>query len=247
MLRFFMTIILNLYYVPYAIHKMRYAVAHPEIYTEERKYKIARGIIKKIKDAGLIFTKVSGAENLPKDTGYIMYPNHQGKYDALGIIATHKKPCAVVVDDAKSHMIVANEFYNLTGSKRLVKGDLRQNAKLIFDMTNEVKNGRHFIIFPEGGYTNNKNRMCTFKPGCFKASLQSKTPIVPVALIDSYTVFNTFTIGPVFTQVHYLKPIPYEEYKDMKTPEIAAMVKERIAEKIYEIKKVRPYPEENHE
>jgi 1-acyl-sn-glycerol-3-phosphate acyltransferase len=35
-------------------------------------------------------------------------------------------------------------------------------------------------------------------------------------------------------QLHYLKPIPYEEYKDLKPAELAALVKERIAEKIRE-------------
>ena len=32
-----------------------------------------------------------------------------------------------------------------------------------------------------------------------------------------------------------LKPIEYDEYKDMKTKDIAALVKERIEEKIKEI------------
>jgi 1-acyl-sn-glycerol-3-phosphate acyltransferase len=29
-------------------------------------------------------------------------------------------------------------------------------------------------------------------------------------------------------QIHYLPVIPYEEYKDMKTPELAQMVHDRI-------------------
>ena len=37
------------------------------------------------------------------------------------------------------------------------------------------------------------------------------------------------------TQVHFLDPIPYEEYKDMKTPEIAEMVRGRIEAKVNEV------------
>ena len=33
-------------------------------------------------------------------------------------------------------------------------------------------------------------------------------------------------------QVHFLKPISYEEYKDLKTPDLAALVKSRIQETI---------------
>jgi 1-acyl-sn-glycerol-3-phosphate acyltransferase len=35
--------------------------------------------------------------------------------------------------------------------------------------------------------------------------------------------------------VYYLKPITYEEYKDMRTQEIATLVKERIEEKLREL------------
>ena len=38
--------------------------------------------------------------------------------------------------------------------------------------------------------------------------------------------------GKVVTQIHYLDPIPYEDYKDMKDTEIAEMVKSKIQERI---------------
>lgn len=60
----------------------------------------------------------------------------------------------------------------------------------------------------------------------------AKAPIVPVVLIDSYKVFNSFNMKPVTVQVRFLKPIRYEEYKTMKTMEIANIVKSRIEEEI---------------
>ena len=51
---------------------------------------------------------------------------------------------------------------------------------------------------------------------------------MPVALVDSFKPFDTNTIRPVTVQVHFLEPMYYEEYKDMKTTEIAAIVQERI-------------------
>ena len=67
-----------------------------------------------------------------------------------------------------------------------------------------------------------------FKGGTFKIALKSHCPIVPVAMIDCYQVFDNNTIKPVKAQIHYLKPIEYDEYKDLKTPEIAALVQSRI-------------------
>ena len=51
---------------------------------------------------------------------------------------------------------------------------------------------------------------------------------MPVALIDSFKPFDTHSIRPVTVQIHYLPPIPCEEYKDMRTMEIARMVHDQI-------------------
>ena len=65
----------------------------------------------------------------------------------------------------------------------------------------------------------------------------TKAPIVPVALVDSYKVYNSPHKGPVLTYVYYLDPIYYDEYKGKKTVEIANMVENRIKEKIAEHQK----------
>ena len=57
-------------------------------------------------------------------------------------------------------------------------------------------------------------------------------PVVPMALIDSYKVFEEKNCKPVTVQIHYLPPIPYEEFAGMKATEVAALVKERIDETI---------------
>ena len=233
MIKFIYVILMNLFRAPYMIPKMRKEADHPERYTTEERYKLAKHCVRLMKMTGAIKTKAYGIENLPKEGGYMMYPNHQGKYDALGIIYTHKKPCSLVMDKAKSNTILVKEFVDLLEGKRLDKKDVRQALTVINEVSEDVKNGKIYILFPEGGYEfNNRNKVYDFKAGSFKIALKTKAPIVPVALIDSYRVFNSAWLGPVTTQVHYLKPITYEEYKGMKTQEIAAMVKDRISEKI---------------
>ncbi len=158
-----------------------------------------------------------------------MYPNHQGKYDALGIIYTHKNPCSVVMDKAKSNTILVKEFIDLIQGKRLEKDNVRQALTIINEVAQDVISGKRYILFPEGGYEfNNKNRVAAFKAGSFKSAIKAKAPIIPVALIDSYKVFNSFHFGKITTQVHYLKPLLYDEYKHMKSGEIALSVQERI-------------------
>lgn len=235
MFKFYWVIAVNFFRLPFIIRKMRKMALPSTGYTQEERYSYAQHIVKLMKTTGWITTKGYGEENLPQDGGYIMYPNHQGKYDVYGIISTHANPCTVVMDKAKSYIIFVKEALELLNGKRLDKGDLRQSLTIINEVAEEVKNGARFILFPEGGYEDNKNTLQEFKSGCFKIATKSKMPIVPVALIDSYKVFNSRSIGKVETQVHYLEPIYYEEYCGMKTPQIADMVKKRIEEKIQEV------------
>lgn len=239
MLRFIYVILLNLFRAPYMIPKMRREADHPEKYSAEERYELARHCIRLMKVTGGIHTKAYGQENLPKEGGYMMYPNHQGKYDALGIVYTHRRPCSIVMDKAKSNTILVKEFIDLLEGKRLDKKDVRQALTIINEVSEDVKNGKCYILFPEGGYDfNNRNHVCDFKAGSFKIALKTKAPIIPVALIDSYRVFNSFWLGPVTTQVHYLKPILFEEYGSLKTQEIATLVRDRINEKINDVLKI---------
>ena len=92
-----------------------------------------------------------------------------------------------------------------------------------------MANGRNYIIFPEGTRSKEGNVMTTdFKGGSFKAATKAKCPIVPVTLIDSFKPFDTNSIKPVTVQVHVLKPLFYDDYKDYKTTEIAKMVQMQI-------------------
>ena len=235
MLKLFYVIFMNFHRAPYMIPKMRYQARHPEKYSEKKRYNLAQHVIYLMNKTGRIKTEAYGLENLPPEGGYMMYPNHQGKYDVLGIVFTHKEPCSFVMDINKSHTVLVREFIDLVQGKRLEKDNPRQGITIINQVSKEVANGRKYILFPEGGYKfNNKNKLSEFKAGSFKIALKSHAPIVPVALIDSYKVFNSFHLGPITTKVFYLKPIMYEEYKDMKTQEIANLVKSRIQEKIDE-------------
>ena len=231
---------MNLFRLPYILPKMNYMIKYSEKYSAEKRYAVVKRLIRIMKRTGTIFTKSFGTENLPNEGGYVMFSNHQGKYDALGIVHTHTKPCSIVMDEARSHTILTSQVIDLVDGKRLKKDDVRQAMQIILEMAEESAKGKIFLIFPEGGYFyNKKNTLTEFKAGCFKSAMKAKVPIVPVAIIDSYKAFEGIYFSPIRTQVHYLTPIPYEEYKGMKTVEVAQLVKEQIEAKIEEVLSVR--------
>ena len=234
MIRFILAILFNAKRGPEIIPTMRKMIKHKERYPETERYAYAVRFIRYLMKSARITTEVHGTENLPKDGGYIMYPNHQGKYDALGIMYAHKDSCTFVMDKAKSYGFVVKELVELLGAKRLDLHDVRQNFKIMQEMTTDVLKGKKFILFSEGGYDHNGNVVKTFKPGSFKCAVNAKVPIVPVTLIDSYLAFNSIKPGPINTKVIFLKPLYYEDYKDLKTVEIAEIVRNRIIETMKE-------------
>ncbi len=229
MLRIGFICIISLPAILYYLWKAGYIERHDYKYSEADRYRIARRMVRIMKQSGLIRTRVYGTENLPKQGGYVMYANHQGKYDSLGIIWAHSKPCTIMIDAHRSKLPLTNEFIRLLKGSRLDKTSMKTQLKTILEVIAQVKDGRKYIIFPEGGYYRNRNAVQEFLPGAFKCSIKSKSPIVPVALIDSYKPFGINSLKPVTTQVHFLEPIYYEDYKEMNSTEIAAMVKGKIS------------------
>ncbi|MDO4166967.1 MAG: lysophospholipid acyltransferase family protein [Eubacteriales bacterium] len=228
MLRFIYVIVMHIHRI-WMIPLMGYYAKHPEKYSEKFRYEYDRHAIHLMQKRGRIHTDAYGLENLPQECGYVMFANHQGKYDALGIMDTHDSPCSLVMDDARSHIPLVQQFVDLVQGKRLKLDDVRQGARVIREVAGEVKTGRKFIIFPAGGYAHrNGNYVDAFKPGCFKSAMRARAPIVPVAIVDSWKVFDLNSLRRVKTQVYYLKPLVFEEYRHMKSVEIAELVYHRI-------------------
>lgn len=230
MFRFYYTIVMRIGSILYFVPKMRKYAKHPERYSEDDCHELCKTMIAKVAKTARTTTSYYGLENLPEG-GYIMYANHQGKYDALGIMWGHPRPCRVLMDAKRSKMPIANEYVALVRGKRIDCTRVRQQVQCINEIAAEVRDeGKIYLIFPEGGYRKDQdNRMNAFQNGCFRSALLSERPIVPVAIIDSFKPFGSKGLKPVHTQVHFLPPIPYEEYRDMRPVALADLVAERIA------------------
>lgn len=232
MFRFYYVIIISIPLIIYYVLLADYYCAHEDRYDEQARFKLVLRIINSLKKRGRIKTISMNEETLPKEGGYIMYANHQGKYDALGIIYAHKTPCSVVMDAERSKVILTNQVVNLVHGKRLERNNLRQQFGELEILTKEAMEGRRYIYFPEGGYNHNGNRLQEFRAGAFKCAKNAQVPIVPVAIYDSHLPFDFNSLRKVTTQVYFLDPIYYDEYSKMSTKEISDMVKERIEEKL---------------
>lgn len=229
-----MMVFRNILLVPHMWIKLCYHASHVDKYTEEEHYKMLRYITYRANKGGNVIIDVHGQENIPKENGFMFFPNHQGMYDVLAIIDACPKPFSVVAKKEVANVPFLKQVFACMKAYMLDREDVRQAMEVIINVTKEVKKGRNYLIFAEGTRSKKGNQIQDFKGGSFKSATKARCPIVPVALIDSFKPFDTNSITPVTVQVHFLEPLLYEEYKDMKTNEIAETVKERIQNKINE-------------
>lgn len=207
MLRFIWVIVSCLFLIMYYVPKMSYYARHPEKYGEDICYQMAQVMCNHVRRRAFIKTVVTGMENLPKEGGYIM-------------------------DAKRSKLFIADQLTDLVKAQRLDKEDIKQQVQVINDVSTEIKAGRRYILFPEGGYDHSHNELKEFMPGSFKIAKKAKCPIVPVVLYDSFKPFEGWSLRRVTTQLAFLEPIPYEVIADKTTTEIRDMVVDKIQRKL---------------
>ncbi len=233
MKRIILMFLRSLFGLPYYLYKV-FQLSNTEKYDTETRYAFLHYLAPIANRRGRVTIECHGLENLPDKTGYIMFPNHQGLFDALAFLETHERPFVTVMKKEVSNIFLLRNIIQMLQAEIIDREDIRQSMQVIMNMTRRVKNGENFIIFAEGTRSRKGNEIQEFKGGSFKSAMNARCPIVPVALIDSFKAFDTHSIRKVTVQIHYLKPLYYEDYKGMKSVEIASLVHDRIQDTIHQ-------------
>ncbi len=228
--RLAMMLVKNLFRLPGYYGKLcKYAKA-PEQYTEAEMYTHIQTMLRYGIQAGNVTMDVHGRENIPTESGFMMYSNHQGMFDVVALVADMPVPMSAVYKiELKDYPLIREIAACLKGFA-MDREDVRQSLEVIRAVGKEVQAGRNYVIYPEGTRSKNGNVMGEFHHGSFRAAITAKCPVLPVCVIDTHKVLDEKGSKPITVQLHYLKPILPEEYKGMKTIQLAEMVRSRIQE-----------------
>jgi len=226
--RLALIVLKNILKIPGLYGKLCRYAKHPENYPEAEMWQHIQKTLSIVIRSGNVDLQVFGKENIPTRGGFMLYGNHQGMFDVVALAVSCDMPLGAVYKKELKSVPVLKEIYACTKSFAMDREDVRQSLTVIQAVTKEVQQGRNYIIFPEGTRSKKGNEMNEFHGGSFRCAVKAKCPILPLAFVDSIKVLDQKGSDPVTVQLHYLPPIPYEEYKDLKTVEIAALVKERI-------------------
>ena len=96
MKRILMMVLRNIILVPFMWCKLCYHAHHVDKYTEEEHYKMLKFIVRRANKGGHVTIAAEGLDNIPKENGFMFFPNHQGMYDVLAIMDVCPVPISVV-------------------------------------------------------------------------------------------------------------------------------------------------------
>lgn len=226
-MRIGLMVFLNLFAIPVYLIKIKWLSRHR---TKEETFAYIKKIVIRVNKNGRVKIEPHGIGNIPKEDGFVLFPNHQGLYDVLVFLETCPKAFSFVAKHEVKDVPLLKTVIKALDSLTMDRSDLRQSMRVIQQMSKRVADKENFLIFAEGTRSRMGNKMLPMKAGSFKCAVKAKAPIVPCALIDSFVPFDEKSIRKITVKVFYLKPMYYDEYKDMTTVQIAEEVGKRIQE-----------------
>ena len=143
MKRILMMVLRNIILVPFMWCKLCYHAHHVDKYTEEEHYKMLKFIVRRANKGGNVTIAAEGLDNIPKENGFMFFPNHQGMYDVLAIMDVCPVPISVV---AKKEVAQAAHE---------VKGELTYDDKVIQKIIGLSLEKVSGLLAVDGGFFSN--------------------------------------------------------------------------------------------
>ena len=164
----------------------------------------------------LFKVRVTGAENIPKDGPIIMASNHVSFCDSIFLPLVLKRRITFVAkaeyfDDPKTAW-----FFRAVGQIPIRREGGSASQRALETARGVLESGGVFGIYPEGTRSPD-GRLYKGHTGIARLALQTKAPIVPVAMIGTREAQPIGQVKPNFftpITVAFGKPLEYEHLAD---------------------------------
>jgi 1-acyl-sn-glycerol-3-phosphate acyltransferase len=152
-------------------------------------YRVAQGWARFMLVCSGCKLSVTGRENIPRSGGVCFVSNHGSILDIVLLLAYAGRPIGFIAKKELAYIPFLNMWIHLIGGLFLDRRKVRSAVRTINRGVEKIKAGGALIIFPEGHRSRGQG-LLPFRPGSLKLATQAAAPIVPVALVGSYDVFE---------------------------------------------------------
>lgn len=133
--------------------------------------------------------EVLGRENLPKEGPVLYVATHKSVFDIVILMTLLEEPAIFIGKKEVASMPFVNKWFDALGCIYVDREDMREALKSIMEGIKEIKNGQSIVLFPEGT-RNMGDEIKPFKEGGFRLATKTKVPVIPIALSNTYKVFE---------------------------------------------------------
>lgn len=186
----------------------------------------------------LSFTKlkIKGAENVPKDRGFLYLFTHSSHLDIPILFVASPKSFRFGAKSSLFKIPIFGKAISLSGTLEITRSDRKKVMEVYRKAEERVANGEAFALAPEGGRRKGAE-IQDFKSGPFIFAINAKMPVVPVvlcgidqALPNKSLLVNTDRwtreVGVHFLPAIETKDIPIEDMKKLKAKVYEQMTSE---------------------
>ena len=200
-------------------------------YSLDERYALSHEVVKKVVKYLHVELHVKGEENLPKDTNYLLIPNHQSNMDPLILLNLYDRDLSFIAKKEVENFPLVNKVVIGIDGVLMDRKDIRSEVRAISKASEILSSGKVvFAIFPEGTRSKDPNHtLLHFKPGALKPAFNASKPIVPVAVYGGFRVLDKkLRMKRYPVQISFLKPIYPEEFENKTTSEVMEKVRSEV-------------------
>lgn len=159
---------------------------------------------------------IQGSENFQKSESYLVVANHQSLMD-IPLVLGYLKPMPLVAKKELAKVPGISWFVKYMGGVFLDRKKTSEGAAVLRDIMKKLKEGRSFLIFPEGTRSEDGS-VKKFKTAVFKIAKKTNIRILPVSIWGTVFLVPKKSLvlnpGPAFVKIH--SPINPQNYPDEK-------------------------------
>ncbi|MCL2235328.1 MAG: 1-acyl-sn-glycerol-3-phosphate acyltransferase [Defluviitaleaceae bacterium] len=168
-------------------------------------------------------TKVTGAENIPKEGGVILCCNHRSYHDTVVLGLISPKPVHFL---AKKELFKGKFFASLFMGLGAIPIDREKpSMDSLKRVVGTLKKGKTIGIFMQGGRQEELDT-ADYKAGVALFGIKGQAPVVPVYIQSTFKMFSPIHVNigePISFEEHYGAKVNSEQLNDLAQTVMSAI------------------------
>lgn len=173
--------------------------------------------------------RVTGEENIDKDSSYVIVANHQSQYDIFVIYGWLPVDFKWVMKiELRGIPVLGYSCYRI-GHIFIDRSNPQAAIDSIIKAKDRIRKGTSIVFFPEG-HRSSDGKLLEFKKGAFAFALETGFSILPVTIKGTGNILpsNTTALFPGKAELIIHEPVPVKGYDKENIEELIMKSRESI-------------------